>query len=84
MNGGDSGGDSGGSSGGRSSGEGVGGSCVGVPEFAALLSENNVVRVNGEPYLKLGVLGRGGSSKVFKVRELLFKRVGCSLFYSSL
>jgi len=36
------------------------------PEFLALVSENNIIRVNDVPYVKLGVVGKGGSSKVYR------------------
>ena len=35
--------------------------------FGELLSANNRVSVAGVPYQKLGVLGKGGSSKVYRV-----------------
>jgi serine/threonine protein kinase len=47
-----------------------------VPQVAAsprisscftFLDPKNMITVNGQPYLKLAVIGRGGSSKVFKV-----------------
>jgi serine/threonine-protein kinase TTK/MPS1 len=36
------------------------------PDFLPLISEDNVLRVNGVPYVKLGVIGKGGSCKVFR------------------
>jgi serine/threonine-protein kinase TTK/MPS1 len=36
-------------------------------EFLPLVNENNVIRVNGVPYVKLGMIGKGGSSKVYRV-----------------
>ena len=35
--------------------------------FATLLSDKTLVTVNGMPYVRLEVIGRGGSSKVFRV-----------------
>jgi serine/threonine-protein kinase TTK/MPS1 len=35
-------------------------------DFLPLMSEANVLRVNGVPYLKLGVIGKGGSCKVYR------------------
>ena len=37
------------------------------PDFLPLVNENNIVRVNNVPYVKLGVIGKGGSSKVYRV-----------------
>lgn len=45
---------------------GVGAEASGNP-FAALLSDRSLVTVNGMPYVRLEVIGRGGSSKVFRV-----------------
>ena len=36
--------------------------------FADLLSERNALRVEGQAYARLALVGRGGSSKVFRVR----------------
>lgn len=35
-------------------------------DFMALVSESNIIRVNHMPYAKLGVIGRGGSCKVYR------------------
>ncbi|GAX09790.1 serine/threonine-protein kinase TTK/MPS1 [Fistulifera solaris] len=35
-------------------------------EFLPLVKESNMIRVNGVPYAKLGVIGRGGSCKVYR------------------
>lgn len=35
-------------------------------DFLPLVSEANVLRVNNVPYLKLGVIGKGGSCKVYR------------------
>ena len=35
-------------------------------DFLPLVNENNILRVNGTPYVKLGVLGKGGSCKVYR------------------
>ena len=35
-------------------------------EFLPLIQESNVIRVNQEPYVKLGVIGKGGSCKVYR------------------
>lgn len=35
-------------------------------DFLPLTSESNVLRVNSVPYLKLGVIGKGGSCKVYR------------------
>jgi serine/threonine-protein kinase TTK/MPS1 len=35
-------------------------------DFLPLMSEANVLRVNSVPYLKLGVIGKGGSCKVYR------------------
>jgi hypothetical protein len=35
-------------------------------DFLPLVSENNMLRVNGVPYAKLGVVGKGGSCKVYR------------------
>lgn len=48
--------------------------------FLGLVSPRNLVRVDGQAYAKLGLVGRGGSSKVFRVldaegRILALKRV---------
>ncbi|KAJ8602981.1 hypothetical protein CTAYLR_001490 [Chrysophaeum taylorii] len=48
--------------------------------FMGLLAERNLVRVEGEAYARLALIGRGGSSKVFRVldtegRILALKRV---------
>ncbi|KAG5181303.1 kinase-like domain-containing protein [Tribonema minus] len=48
--------------------------------FRALLSADRVVEVNGKPYVCLACIGRGGSSKVYRVlsadrRVLALKRV---------
>ena len=36
------------------------------PDFLPLASEKNIIRVNGSPYAKLGVIGKGGSCKVYR------------------
>lgn len=36
------------------------------PDFLPLVSEDNMLRVNGIPYAKLGVIGKGGSCKVYR------------------
>ena len=36
------------------------------PEFLPLVSESNILKVNSIPYVKLGVVGKGGSSKVYR------------------
>ena len=35
-------------------------------EFLPLVHENNILRVNGSSYAKLGVIGKGGSCKVYR------------------
>eukprot|EP00934_Nitzschia_sp_Nitz4_P003950 Nitzschia sp. Nitz4//scaffold92_size79448//36209//38549//NITZ4_005390-RA/size79448-augustus-gene-0.22-mRNA-1//1//CDS//3329560183//3940//frame0 len=35
-------------------------------EFLPLVNENNILRVNGSAYAKLGVIGKGGSCKVYR------------------
>jgi Protein kinase domain len=35
-------------------------------DFLPLVNENNILRVNSIPYVKLGVLGKGGSCKVYR------------------
>ncbi len=35
-------------------------------EFLPLVHENNILRVNGSSYVKLGVIGKGGSCKVYR------------------
>ena len=35
-------------------------------DFLPLVSEKNMLRVNGVPYAKLGVIGKGGSCKVYR------------------
>jgi hypothetical protein len=35
-------------------------------EFLPLISEDNMLRVNNVPYAKLGVIGKGGSCKVYR------------------
>ena len=35
-------------------------------DFLPLVNESNILRVNGTPYVKLGVLGKGGSCKVYR------------------
>jgi serine/threonine-protein kinase RIO1 len=35
-------------------------------EFLPLVNENNILHVNGAAYAKLGVIGKGGSSKVYR------------------
>jgi hypothetical protein len=37
------------------------------PDFVPLIYESNMIRVNGDPYVKLGVIGKGGSCKVYRV-----------------
>jgi serine/threonine-protein kinase TTK/MPS1 len=37
------------------------------PAFLSLVSERNMMRVNSIPYAKLGVIGKGGSCKVYRV-----------------
>ncbi|KAL7552391.1 hypothetical protein ACHAWF_015628, partial [Thalassiosira exigua] len=34
--------------------------------FLPLIENNNIIRVDGEPYAKLGVIGKGGSCKVYR------------------
>lgn len=36
-------------------------------DFLPLVKESNMIRVNNVPYAKLGVIGRGGSCKVYRV-----------------
>jgi serine/threonine-protein kinase RIO1 len=36
------------------------------PEFLPLVTESNILRVNGKPFLKLNVIGSGGSCKVYR------------------
>lgn len=36
------------------------------PDFLRLASEDNMLRVNGTAYAKLGVIGKGGSCKVYR------------------
>jgi Protein kinase domain len=36
-------------------------------DFLPLIYERNIIRVNNEPYVKLGVIGKGGSCKVYRV-----------------
>ena len=36
------------------------------PDFLPLVSEDNILRVNNVPYAKLGVIGKGGSCKVYR------------------
>lgn len=36
------------------------------PDFLPLVSESNILKVNSVPYMKLGVVGKGGSSKVYR------------------
>ena len=36
-------------------------------EFVRLISERNMIQVNGVSYMKLDVIGKGGSSKVYRV-----------------
>ena len=36
------------------------------PDFLPLVSEDNILRVNNIPYAKLGVIGKGGSCKVYR------------------
>jgi Protein kinase domain len=36
-------------------------------DFLPLAREDNMIRVNGVPYAKLGIIGRGGSCKVYRV-----------------
>ena len=57
-----------GSSSSRSEGEQLG--VAHHPQVAALLSEKNLLLVNGKPYVRLALIGRGGSSKVFKVLSM--------------
>ena len=38
-----------------------------VGDFAPLVNSNNMIYVNNCPYAKLGVIGRGGSCKVYRV-----------------
>ena len=35
-------------------------------DFLPLVSEDNIIRVNNTPFVKLGVIGRGGSCKVYR------------------
>jgi Protein kinase domain len=35
-------------------------------DFLPLIQESNMIRVNHEPYVKLGVIGKGGSCKVYR------------------
>lgn len=35
-------------------------------DFLPLVHENNILRVNAAPYVKLGVIGKGGSCKVYR------------------
>jgi len=37
------------------------------PDFLPLVSEDNILRVNSIPFAKLGVIGKGGSCKVYRV-----------------
>lgn len=44
-----------------------GASVAGVsPDFLPLVNERNILRVNGVPFAKLGVIGKGGSCKVYR------------------
>ena len=36
------------------------------PKFLPLVTENNILTVNDTPYAKLGVIGKGGSCKVYR------------------
>ena len=36
------------------------------PDFIPIFSRQNVISVNREPYVKLGVIGKGGSCKVYR------------------
>lgn len=36
------------------------------PEFIPIFARQNVISVNNEPYVKLGVIGKGGSCKVYR------------------
>ena len=36
------------------------------PVFLPLVCENNIIRVNQKPYVKLSVIGKGGSCKVYR------------------
>jgi hypothetical protein len=36
------------------------------PDFMSIFSRQNVISVNREPYVKLGVIGKGGSCKVYR------------------
>ena len=36
------------------------------PKFLPLVTEDNILTVNGTPYAKLGVIGKGGSCKVYR------------------
>ena len=36
------------------------------PDFLPLVSQSNILKVNSVPYVKLGVVGKGGSSKVYR------------------
>jgi len=36
------------------------------PDFLPLVCEDNILRVNNVPYAKLGVIGKGGSCKVYR------------------
>jgi hypothetical protein len=37
------------------------------PDFLPLVRRENIIRVNNIPYMKLGVIGKGGSCKVYRV-----------------
>ena len=38
-----------------------------VAAFTGLVKKSNMFHINGKPYAKLGVIGRGGSCKVYRV-----------------
>ena len=36
------------------------------PDFLKIVSQQNIITVNNNPYIKLGVIGKGGSCKVYR------------------
>ena len=36
------------------------------PDFLKIVSPQNIITVNNNPYIKLGVIGKGGSCKVYR------------------
>jgi hypothetical protein len=52
---------------GAGTGAGVGPAPGGASAFEALISPRNIMSLHGQDYLRMGLLGKGGSSKVFRV-----------------